>query len=190
MYGAMDGAMKFSKGDSIARDDHRRREYRGRHDHRHHPERHGRRGRPAHLRHPLTIGDGLVSQIPSLLISISAGILITRTGDSDDNVGSQIGVQISLAKALLMAGGLVPLRPRPGFPKRNCSRWRPSSAGSAMCSKRVNPRNPPGPGRQGRTLQVPHAHGPAPNPPHGAAQDEVRPTVPIILDISVDRRIS
>ncbi|MBR5998187.1 MAG: FHIPEP family type III secretion protein, partial [Deltaproteobacteria bacterium] len=83
MYGAMDGAMKFVKGDSIA----------------------GmviavvnivggtiigitQNGMTAsealHTYGILTIGDGLVSQIPSLIISISAGVLITRSGESDD----------------------------------------------------------------------------------------------------------
>ena len=88
----------------------------------------------------LTIGDGLVSQIPSLLISISAGILITRTGDSDDNVGSQIGVQIfAQPKALLMAGGLVFLFALiPGFPKPQLFTLAALLGGLGYMLKRVN----------------------------------------------------
>ena len=32
----------------------------------------------------LTIGDGLVSQIPALLVSVTAGIIVTRVGDADN----------------------------------------------------------------------------------------------------------
>ncbi len=41
----------------------------------------------------LTIGDGLVSQIPGLLISISAGMLVAKTASSDEGAGSQIASQ-------------------------------------------------------------------------------------------------
>ncbi len=67
----------------------------------------------------LTIGDGLVSQIPSLLISISAGILVTRSGGKVDNVGEQIGGEIfSRPKAMKVASAMVFLFALvPGFPK-------------------------------------------------------------------------
>ena len=44
----------------------------------------------------LSIGDGLVSQIPALLISITAGIVTTRVSSekSDSNLGSEISGQI------------------------------------------------------------------------------------------------
>lgn len=118
MYGAMDGAMKFVKGDAIA----------------------GlliaavnivagtiigvtqsglTSGEALQLYGVLTIGDGLVSQIPSLLIAISAGILVTRSGGESDNVGEQIGDQIfSQPRAMLIASMLVFLFALiPGFPK-------------------------------------------------------------------------
>ncbi|MER5080014.1 EscV/YscV/HrcV family type III secretion system export apparatus protein [Providencia stuartii] len=38
----------------------------------------------------LTIGDGLVAQIPALLISISAGFIVTRVGGNDKNLGQNI----------------------------------------------------------------------------------------------------
>lgn len=66
----------------------------------------------------LTIGDGLVSQIPALLISTSAGILVTRA-DSDDNFGNLLGKQLmSIPKAIAMAGTvLIVLGFMPGLPK-------------------------------------------------------------------------
>ncbi|WP_042275339.1 flagellar biosynthesis protein FlhA [[Clostridium] dakarense] len=66
----------------------------------------------------LTIGDGLVSQIPALLISTSAGILVTRA-DSDENFGNLLGKQlISIPKAIAMTGAvLIVLGFMPGLPK-------------------------------------------------------------------------
>ena len=69
----------------------------------------------------LTIGDGLVSQIPALLISVASGILVTRT-PSEDNLGVQFVNQLgSIPKAILMGAitmlllGLVPGLPFPPF---------------------------------------------------------------------------
>ncbi len=53
----------------------------------------------------LTIGDGLVSQIPALLISLSTGILVTkvsRDADVSDTLLKELG---SLPKVLYLAGG-------------------------------------------------------------------------------------
>ncbi|KVD76192.1 type III secretion protein [Burkholderia ubonensis] len=118
-YGAMDGASKFVKGDAIA----------------------GLliavvnvvggivigtavKGHPigdaARLYTVLTVGDGLVSQIPSLLISFAAGILITRVAsiDSATSVGADIGGQIAsqpraIFTAAIVAAGFALV---PGFP--------------------------------------------------------------------------
>lgn len=120
LYGAMDGAMKFVKGDAIA----------------------GiiitiiniiggmiigvtvngmTAADAAQTYTILTIGDGLVSQIPALLISITAGIVTTRvTSDRGDaNLGSEISGQIlNQPKALMIAAGfLMGLGLIPGFPK-------------------------------------------------------------------------
>lgn len=55
----------------------------------------------------LTIGDGLVSQIPSLLISLSTGILVTK-GSKDADFGSVLIRQLFGApKALYMVGGVL-----------------------------------------------------------------------------------
>lgn len=53
----------------------------------------------------LTIGDGLVSQIPSMLISLSTGILVTKAS-KDENIGDiLIGQLFSIPKVLYMVGG-------------------------------------------------------------------------------------
>jgi type III secretion protein V len=108
-YGAMDGGMKFVKGDVIASfvitlinigaglaigv---------------------GQRGMPfgdALQRYALlTIGDGLVSQIPSLLLATSAGILVTRVSSAE--AGKALGQELSsqllgVPKALRVAGVFV-----------------------------------------------------------------------------------
>lgn len=52
----------------------------------------------------LTIGDGLVSQIPSMLISLSTGILVTKAS-KEENIGDiLIGQLFSMPKVLLMVG--------------------------------------------------------------------------------------
>ena len=68
----------------------------------------------------LTIGDGLVSQIPALLISTSAGILVTKAnGDGDTNFGTMLGNQLtSVPVALMMTGFiLIVIGLLPGLPK-------------------------------------------------------------------------
>ena len=119
LYGSMDGAMKFVKGDAIA----------------------GiiicginiiggliigvlQKGMPmeeaAQTYSLLTIGDGLVSQIPALLISVTAGMVTTRVAseEEDSNLAQDIGGQlIAQPKAFAISSGiLVALGIVPGLP--------------------------------------------------------------------------
>ena len=118
LFGSMDGAMKFVKGDAIA----------------------GliiilvnilggltigtlQRGMPMsdalQLYSILTIGDGLVAQIPALFISITSGIIVTRvTQEEQSNLGTDIGKQLlGQPSALLAASGIVAaMGAIPGFP--------------------------------------------------------------------------
>lgn len=119
-YGAMDGASKFVRGDAIA----------------------GilitvvnilgglgigvlqrgmGAGDAAALYTILTIGDGLVSQIPALITSIAAGIIITRS-TSEDSLGSDLGREltarpraIGIAAGVLLAFAAVPGLPSSPF---------------------------------------------------------------------------
>ncbi|MFA9375376.1 MAG: flagellar biosynthesis protein FlhA [Lachnotalea sp.] len=52
----------------------------------------------------LTIGDGLVSQIPSLLISLSTGILVTKASKEADFGDILVGQLFSIPKVLYMVG--------------------------------------------------------------------------------------
>jgi flagellar biosynthesis protein FlhA len=65
----------------------------------------------------LTIGDGLVTVIPARMISISGGLIVTRTG-SEDSLGNQFHKQVlGSAQPLLLASGvLVALALLPGLP--------------------------------------------------------------------------
>lgn len=105
-YGAMDGASKFVKGDAIA----------------------GiviviinllfgiiigvaQKGltlaEAANKYSLLTVGDGIVSQIPALLISTATGIVVTRAA-SDGNLGQDITGQLfAYPKLLYIAGGTI-----------------------------------------------------------------------------------
>jgi len=119
-YGAMDGASKFVRGDAIA----------------------GliitavnilggfiigvaQRGMTVsealHRYTILTIGDGLVSQIPALIISTAAGIIVTRAA-SESNLGRDMTRQLmsqpralQLASIMLFALGIVPGLPMVPF---------------------------------------------------------------------------
>jgi type III secretion protein V len=113
LFGAMDGAMKFVKGDAIA----------------------GivvlgvnvvgglvigvlQRGMDAaaaaRTYTVLTIGEGLVAQIPALLVSTAAGIIVTRVASEEEGAGGQlardIGRQVlAQPKALAVTAGLLAL---------------------------------------------------------------------------------
>lgn len=68
----------------------------------------------------LTVGDGLVSQIPALFIAITAGIIVTRVSHEDSaDLGSDIGGQVTAQPRALLIGGvlLVLFALIPGFPK-------------------------------------------------------------------------
>ncbi len=66
----------------------------------------------------LSVGDGLVSQIPALLISVSTGLIVTRASNESD-FGSDLIHQLSnQASALQLAGGVIGvLALLPGLPK-------------------------------------------------------------------------
>lgn len=105
-YGAMDGASKFVRGDAVA----------GililfiniiggfsvgvlQHD--------LSAGQAAHNYVLLTIGDGLVAQIPSLLLSTAAAIIVTRVSGSQD-MGNEVVTQLfNNPKVLFVTGALI-----------------------------------------------------------------------------------
>ncbi|CCP01828.1 Type III secretion inner membrane protein HrcV [Erwinia amylovora Ea644] len=121
LFGAMDGAMKFVKGDAIAglvivfinmiggfaigvlQNDMEA-------------------GAAMHIYSVLTIGDGLIAQIPALLISLTAGMIITRVSADgqqvDANIGREIAEQLtSQPKAWIMsAAGMLGFALLPGMP--------------------------------------------------------------------------
>ena len=116
-YGAMDGASKFVKGDAIAglvitvvnlvggliigvmQNDMELSE-------------------AVATYSMLTIGDGLVAQIPALLVSISAGLIVTRSSDATD-LGSDVLGQFARQGHSIRSGGAVVLLMMfvPGLPK-------------------------------------------------------------------------
>ncbi len=69
----------------------------------------------------LTVGDGLVSQIPALIVSTAAGIIISRAA-SEANLGYEMGKQVfshpravSTASAIILGFGLIPGLPHIPF---------------------------------------------------------------------------
>ena len=104
-YGAMDGASKFVKGDAIASililvinivggmiiglAQHKLAV-----------------GTAAETYVLLSVGDGLVAQIPSLLLAISTAIIVTRVSSTHDMAGN-IGSQIGLSRAWIPVSGVL-----------------------------------------------------------------------------------
>ncbi|MDG5852903.1 flagellar biosynthesis protein FlhA [Clostridium beijerinckii] len=69
----------------------------------------------------LSVGDGLVSQVPALLISTASGILVTRSG-SEENLGNTLSSQLTafpvatgIASAIMLFLGIVPSMPKIPF---------------------------------------------------------------------------
>ncbi|HAF58919.1 MAG TPA: flagellar biosynthesis protein FlhA [Opitutae bacterium] len=105
-YGAMDGASKFVRGDAIAGIfitvvnviggiliGYFQREM--------------AMGEALQSYTILSIGDGLVSQIPAIIISIAAGILVTRSSD-EANLGEFVGKQLTIyPRAIAISGFLL-----------------------------------------------------------------------------------
>jgi flagellar biosynthesis protein FlhA len=66
----------------------------------------------------LTIGDGLTAQIPALLMAVSTGMIVTRSGAESD-MGSTAGAQLGQSRTALMIAGCaaIVLALIPGMPK-------------------------------------------------------------------------
>ena len=105
-YGAMDGASKFVRGDAIA------------------AviitainligglavgivQMHLSVGEAVHKYSLLSVGDGLVSQIPALLLSISTGLVVTRAATDDEDFGTDLLGQIRRQHGAVQIAGIV-----------------------------------------------------------------------------------
>jgi flagellar biosynthesis protein FlhA len=120
-YGAMDGASKFVRGDAIAAIvitlinligglavgvvQH-----------------HLSLSAAVHTYSLLSVGDGLVSQIPALLLSISTGLVVTRAATDDEDFGTDVLTQIrrqhraiTVASVVMAMMGLIPGLPHFAF---------------------------------------------------------------------------
>lgn len=66
----------------------------------------------------LTVGDGLVTQIPALLISIATGFIVTRVNADDENLGTTILKQLGARNEVLLTAAALSIGAGflPGFP--------------------------------------------------------------------------
>ncbi len=56
----------------------------------------------------LAIGDGLVAQIPSLLLSIASALVVTKVGSTGENIGQQVAAQLfANPKALTVTAAVI-----------------------------------------------------------------------------------
>ena len=192
LYGAMDGAMKFVKGDAIA----------------------GliivavnllggiligmlqrgmTAGKAMQTYSILSIGDGLISQIPALFISICAGIIVTRvqSDEGPSNVGKDIGSQIMAQPRALIIGGCIALGMGfiPGMPSFVFLLLGITliAMGIAMRPRRQVDE------KTGEITEVPAlaaSDSSARKPTRGDGTDEFVPTVPLILDVADNLRMA
>ena len=74
-------------------------------------------GTAAHHYTLLTIGDGLVAQIPALVISTAAGLVVSRVG-TDENIGQQfVGQMLGSPQPLVLTAGILAIMGLiPGMP--------------------------------------------------------------------------
>ncbi len=69
----------------------------------------------------LTIGDGIVSQIPALLVSVATGIIVTRNSTNEKFASDVANQLVMLPKTLFITGGaIIFMGLLPGFPFMLC----------------------------------------------------------------------
>ncbi|MFH0903023.1 MAG: type III secretion system export apparatus subunit SctV, partial [Pseudomonadota bacterium] len=191
LYGSMDGAMKFVKGDAVA----------------------GilitvinvvgglvigvvmkgmAAGEAFKLYSILTIGDGLVSQIPALLISTAAGLVVTRVASEEEgaHLGQDIGGQLlAQPKAIKMAGVLlIALALVPGLPTvpflvlglaSGAVAWsleRRGGPSESSAVRQAGDRRASGRNEQGRAQAL----------PCGGSEDTLEALAPVALEVAED----
>ncbi|MBK8014540.1 MAG: type III secretion system export apparatus subunit SctV [Deltaproteobacteria bacterium] len=198
LFGSMDGAMKFVKGDSIA----------------------GliitainiiagviigvtmlgmQASEALNLFALLTIGDGMVSQIPALLISITAGLVVTRVAseEEDNHLGRDISFQLlaqprafGIASALLILFGIIPGLPLVPF-------WIMGGTTTALAymlhrtqklkaEGRLQPINPGGPPSEEEVREQREKRVQAQRMQEGQSQQMLPVVTPIALEVAAD----
>ena len=194
LFGAMDGAMKFVKGDAIA----------------------GiiitvvnivgglaigvlqknlAVGDAAKKYSLLTIGDGLVGMIPAILISTAAGIIVTRVGGEEEgaHLGKDVSSQLTAyPKAIAIAAGMLfVLALIPGLPKVPFFILSAAAGSGAYFMLRkpkeatVGPDGEPVEGEPGEAGDTPASQAPAPKEPINPDSELFIPVVtPIVLEVS------
>ena len=164
-YGAMDGASKFVRGDAIA------------------AivitainligglavgvlQKHMPISQAVHTYSLLSVGDGLVSQIPALLLSISTGLVVTRAATDDEDFGTDVLGQVArqyralqIAGVVMAAMAIIPGLPHLAFLLVGGLLW--------FVSRRLAKAAPPAPPEE----QTPVQAGPAPDSPQALAAE-------------------
>jgi type III secretion protein V len=191
LYGAMDGAMKFVKGDAIAALIIIAVNIIG-----------GiaigslQQGMPIgealQVYSILTIGNGLVEQIPALFTSITAGFIVTRVTNEDtgSNLGEEIGGEVTAQPRALMVGSFILMifAVIPGFPTLIFLVLAAVSGGGAYLLHRARMPAPvadPFAAAAGVPAIVPGTTAAAARRPDADA-DDVGLTVPLMVDIGPD----
>lgn len=184
-YGAMDGASKFVKGDAVAgililainviggiligTAQHAM-----------------SFGLAAETYVLLSIGDGLVAQIPALLLSIATAIIVTRVSSSND-MGELISKQVNISRAWLpVSGVMIILGLVPGMPNTMFLIGGAAAGAAAWLGRKREIAEAEGmaEGGIGGTLALPGPDGrPAAEEPEAITPEDVSDHAPISLQI-------
>ncbi len=131
----------------------------------------------------IAIGDGLVSQIPSLAIAVAAGIVVTRVASEkeDDSLGTDIGAQFfGQHKALFVVAGLcLCFAAMPGMPHVTFGVISGLAVLAGLGLKRLRE------GTAGQPASAPKPQDkvePATRP--SRLEDQVQAVAPLILDLA------
>jgi len=178
LYGAMDGALKFVKGDAIAGiaivivnlvGGMAAGAMRGMD-----------LGAAARRYALLAIGDGLVSQIPALLVALSAGVAVTRVAAEDEgtSLGAEIRKQLTAEPAALatVAALLGALALAPGLPAAPFALLAAAAGAGALHLSRRRAAAPPG--------EAPAAGSTPGAEPAGG--ETFAPPSPLVLELAPD----
>ena len=131
----------------------------------------------------IAIGDGLVSQIPSLAIAVAAGIVVTRVASEkeDDSLGTDIGAQFfGQHKALFVVAGLcLAFAAMPGMPHFTFVAIAAAAVLTGLGLRRLKARPAEAPVKKSEDKVTPAAQP-------SRLEDQVQAVTPLVLDLSAE----
>jgi flagellar biosynthesis protein FlhA len=134
----------------------------------------------------LTVGDGLVSQIPALIVSVSAGIIVARAGSGGMDLGNEVTSQLfAYKKPLFLSSGVCTLFAIiPGLP---FVPFMTLAIGTAMLALNAEEKDEPGLAlSKSDPKMLPHSDLDTPQSPPPGSTEEVKSLLGVdLLELEV-----